>query len=153
MWAHWWLPLCYADPMARRPHKRTAAGAARRSKRVGAGSEHHEQVRLITWVRNFYPDVLIAAVPNGAKTGAKEGARLVDEGLLKGYPDLIVDEARGEYYGLRVELKRAKANGGGSVSAPQKAVHAKLRARGYAVHVCYGAEAAFTVIEDYLALS
>ncbi len=114
----------------------------------GAGSESHEQVLVIAHLRAFHPDVLVASVPNGGKRGKREAARLKAEGVLPGYPDLLIDEPRGGFHGLRVEMKRTK---GGRLSADQRRVIALLRARGYAVATCHGAADAIETIECYLA--
>jgi hypothetical protein len=60
------------------------------------------------------------------------------------------ESARGPYHGLFLELKRIK---GGVVSPEQDRWHAELRAQGYRVEVCKGAEAAWTVLLDYCGLA
>ena len=54
-------------------------GLARR-----AQVEHTEQVKLVQRVRAFYPDVIIAAIPNGGSRTAQERLRLHGEGVLAG---------------------------------------------------------------------
>jgi hypothetical protein len=54
----------------------------------------------------------------------------------------------GGYHGLYIEMKRAK---GGQLSPPQKEWIDRLRAEGYRVEVCAGADAAMEVITGYLA--
>ena len=112
-------------------------------------SEHTEQVQVVAHVRHFHPDVLIAAVPNGGLRSKTEGARLKLEGVLPGYPDLLIDEPRGPYHGLRIEMKRV---GGEGARSNQREVLVALAARGYRVQVCHGAEVAIGVIESYLQL-
>ena len=56
-------------------------GLARR-----AQVEHTEQVKLVQRVRAFYPDVIIAAIPNGGSRTAQERLRLHGEGVLAGMP-------------------------------------------------------------------
>jgi len=51
--------------------------------------------------------------------------------------------------GLFIELKRRH---GGVVSREQKEIHKLLRAQGYRVEVCKGADAAIQAIIDYLGL-
>ena len=114
-------------------------------------SEHAAQAQVVAHVRYFHPDVLIAAVPNGARLvgGVRAGAKLKAEGMLPGYPDLLVDEARGGWFGLRVEMKRER---GGRVGKAQREVGRRLEAAGYRWVVCAGAREAVRVIEEYLAL-
>lgn len=117
-------------------------------------TEHSEQVRFVSRVRTFYPRLsdLVAAVPNGAKRSTRQGKYLKDEGLLAGYPDLIIDVPMvldGEIrHGLRIEMKRQK---GGVVSADQGRIIGALRRAGYAAAVCEGCEEAWEVFQSYLA--
>ena len=111
--------------------------------------EHTEQAKLVARVRLYYPDALLAAVPNGARLsgGARAGAQLKDEGMLPGYPDLLVDEARGGYFGLRIEMKRQK---GGRLSKAQRETLDALLERGYLALCCAGVEEAWRAFEDYI---
>ena len=111
-------------------------------------SEHQEQVDLVARVRNFYPDVLFFAVPNGGKRGMREAVRLKAEGVLAGVPDLVFAEPRGTHHGLYLEMKRV----GGRVSAPQARIIASLLIRGYAAEVAEGVDEALKIVERYLAL-
>lgn len=112
-------------------------------------SEHVEQTQLVARVRSFYPDVIIAAVPNGGSRHIREAVNLKAEGVLKGFPDLIVAEPRGRYHGLYVEMKR---EGGRSPDPEQKKMLRRLRARGYRTIVGYGVDHAWPLVEAYLAL-
>ena len=109
--------------------------------------EHTEQTQFVARVKHYYPDVLIAAVPNGGKRNPREAARLKDEGVCRGYPDLLIDEARAGWFGLRIEMKRQR---GGSTSADQRAVLAFLDRRGYLAVVCKGAEEAWSLFVHYM---
>jgi hypothetical protein len=97
----------------------------------------------------FHPAVLYAAVPNGGKRTKSEAVRLKKEGVRSGYPDLLIDEARGPYHGLRVEMKRVH---GDRPRQNQRAIHRRLAERGYRVVVGYGSVDAIAQIEAYLAL-
>jgi hypothetical protein len=112
--------------------------------------EHQEQVRFVSAVRCFYPQVLIFAVPNGGKRDPKEAKRLVDEGVKAGVSDLFVAEAREGYNGLFIEMKRSK---GGKVSEKQENFMEAATARGYKCIVSYGAEEAFRDLQYYIGVS
>ena len=112
-------------------------------------SEHTAQAQLVTRVRSFYPDVIIAAVPNGGSRDIREAVKLKAEGVLPGFPDLILAEPRGEYHGLFLEMKREK---GGRLEPRQRRMLDRLRERGYLAEVAYGVEDAWKQVEDYLAL-
>ncbi len=112
-------------------------------------SESHEQALVVAHARQFHPDVVVAAVPNGARRTRWERTRAKAEGLLAGYPDLVVDAARGGWHGLRIEMKRV---GGGRESKAQRDVRRQLTDAGYQCVVCHGAAPAIVELEAYLAL-
>ena len=111
-------------------------------------TEHEEQVTLFTWFRMRYAGMLMYAIPNGGARSSITGARLRDEGVLAGVPDIFLPCPSGGKHGLYIEMKRQK---GGRVSAPQKAVMQALRMQGYEVAVCHGWLEARGCIEQYLA--
>ena len=92
--------------------------------------------------------MLMYAIPNGGARSSITGARLRDEGVLAGVPDIFLPCPSGGKHGLYIEMKRQK---GGRVSAPQKAVMQALRMQGYEVAVCHGWQEARGCIEQYLA--
>lgn len=111
--------------------------------------EHSEQCALIDRVNWTMPDIApsLFAVPNGGKRDLRTAARLKAEGVRPGVPDLFLALPRGEASGLWIELKRRR---GGAVSPDQRAMIDRLRAAGYAVEVCAGADAAWATLCDYL---
>lgn len=113
-------------------------------------SEHNEQTRFVSHVRTFYPHLadLVAAVPNGGARSRTQGKRLKDEGLLPGYPDLIVDYPAHGFPGLRIETKRVEK---GVISPEQRRIIRALRAAGYAVAVARGCDEALDILKAYLA--
>ena len=112
-------------------------------------SESSEQKKFVARVRSFFPDVIIFAVPNGGGRSPREGASLKAEGVLAGIPDLMIPEPRGGFNGLFIEMKRANVK-----SAPkhQREMMDSLRARGYKVELCSGADAAWSCFNDYMLL-
>jgi len=101
---------------------------------------------VVQHFRAFYPDIIIAAIPNGGDRTASERVRLHSEGVLAGMPDLCVLEAKNGFHALFVEMK-TKA---GVVSAKQSAVGLQLNAKGYKAVVARSAAEAIKTIEDYL---
>lgn len=97
-------------------------------------------------VRAFYPDVIIAAIPNGGDRTASERVRLHQEGVLAGMPDLCVLEACGGHHGLFVEMKTAT----GQQSKEQKVLQLQLNANGYLCAVARSAAEGFEIIKEYL---
>ena len=115
-------------------------------KRKRKSIEHIDQVKVVQHFRAFYPDIIIAAIPNGGDRTASERVRLHSEGVLAGMPDLCVLEAKNGFHALFVEMK-TKA---GVVSAKQSAVGLQLNAKGYRSVVARSAADAIKTIEDYL---
>ena len=70
------------------------------------------------------------------------------QGVCSGVPDLCLPVARGGYYGLWIELKRADHSNGPSPA--QKAWLERLQVEGYFCVLAYGASEAIEAIENYL---
>lgn len=87
--------------------------------------------------------------PNGGDIGGKRGDKLRKMGVKAGYPDLMLDIAKGIYHGLRIELKRKR---GGKVSAAQIERLAMLNDEGYYAVVCKGYQEATQTIRAYINL-
>jgi len=123
--------------------------------RQHSASESDEQKALMRWATLFtprYPDLAwLAAIPNGGHRHKATAGRMKAEGVKAGYPDLLLDVARGGYFGLRIELKRRR-KADSRTSPRQSQWHDRLRAEGYRVEVCLGWEVARDVILAYLAL-
>lgn len=108
--------------------------------------EHTEQVKVVQYIRTFYPETIIAAIPNGAATTAKNRLYLYSEGLLSGFPDLIIAEAKKGFNGLFIEMKTFK----GIESDNQKIIRERLINKGYLVYIARSADNAIKLIKDYL---
>lgn len=113
-------------------------------------TESEEQRCLFDWatiVAGKYPALnLLFHIPNEGKRSQWTGARMRSEGLKSGVPDLCLPVARSGYHGLYIELKAGK----NKPTANQLVWLEALEAQGYKTAVCYGWEAAKTVIEAYL---
>ena len=115
-------------------------------KRKRKSIEHIEQVKVVQHIRAFYPDTIIAAIPNGGDRTASERVSLHSEGVLAGMPDLCVLEAKNGFHGLFVEMKTET----GKVSSKQSDVGLQLNAKGYRSVVARSAAEAIKTIEEYL---
>lgn len=114
--------------------------------------ESEEQIALFRWADmlsvSLRPELrLLYHVPNGGSRNKIEAARLKEEGVRSGVPDLCLPVSRGGYHGLYIELKRTS---GGRVSETQKRWLAALTEAGYLAVVCHGWDEARHVIENYL---
>lgn len=119
-------------------------------------SEHVEQKTLFEWAATQFvphPELRwLYAIPNagGEDQSARiRGARMVAEGLKKGYPDVGLDVARGRYHGLRIEMKRREK---GKLSVHQEVWRDWLLSQDYAWAECRGWNDATVVILRYLQL-
>lgn len=75
-------------------------------------SEHIEQIQLVQWFRQKFPEIRIFAIPNGGHRHKAAAMKLKLEGVSKGIPDLFIPELL-----LWIEMKRET---GGKVSIHQK---------------------------------
>lgn len=114
--------------------------------------EHTEQAELMSWLSLAWPGLVVFAVPNAAKRSAYLAQRLKAEGLESGVPDVYIEEARGGWFGLRIEMKRSdqarRADGG--LSEAQERFIPRLQAKGYKVAVCYSSAQAIKTVETYM---
>jgi hypothetical protein len=108
--------------------------------------EHTEQCKLVGRVRAFYPDVLIAAIPNGGSRTAQERVAMHAEGVLAGMPDLCVLEPSGGFCGLFIEMKTQT----GVVAAAQRDIAKRLNSTGYLCVTSRSADDGWAVVEEYL---
>lgn len=118
--------------------------------KIKGKQEHYNQVMLFDYFERFHPEVyeVMAAMPNGGLRSDKTARDMLAEGQKKGYPDIIIDMAKGRYHGLRLELKAGKNN----CSESQKSYQVTLRNGGFAVVVAWEFEAAKRAIEEYINL-
>jgi hypothetical protein len=116
-------------------------------------SEHLEQCALFEWAewaQGQYPELaLIHAIPNGGHRHKATAAKMRREGVKSGVPDICLPIARRGFHGLYIELKYGR----NKPSENQYRWIESLRAQGYCVQVCYGAQIAQAVIEDYLGIT
>ena len=143
-------------------------------------SEHEEQVEVVNYLRkhkiehtsmpneNKYGGVIRGILQSfkvGKPTANKIASMITSkiertlkaEGKQKGYPDLIIDEPNRHFHGLRIELKRRRkqlktklSTAHTKISPEQQDWINRLNAKGYKAVVCYGADEAIDVIEEYM---
>ena len=117
-----------------------------------APTEHEEQVALFQWAaanEGEHEELkLLFAVPNGGYRPMTTAAMLREEGVKAGVPDCCLPVARGRFYSLWLELKRADRS---NHPTPAQAEWIEcLRSYGHMAVVCYGAQEAIIAIKDYL---
>lgn len=113
-------------------------------------SEAQEQIALIQWVNlqsGKYPELaLLYHIPNGGSRHPAEAARLKQQGVKAGVPDLCLPVARGGYNGLYIELKAGR----NKPTPLQNEWLGWLNQQGYKAVVCWGWQAAKDEIMAYL---
>ena len=119
-------------------------------------TERQEQIGLVKWARLRaikQPALnMLISIPNGGYAlDSATGAKLKAEGLAKGFPDLLLLYPSGQYHALAIEMKSQRK--GAALRPEQRQWIERLQAAGYAVCVCYGANAAIQTIERYLNLN
>ena len=109
--------------------------------------EWQEQAALFDWIR-YHPHIEPYAIhiANERKSTPKQGAFLKRQGVKPGVADIFIAIPTEAYSGLWIELK-AK---GGRPSRRQIEFLFNMSEVGYATAVCFGAEEAISVIQDYL---
>lgn len=114
--------------------------------------EATEQILLFQWATlntGRLPDLaLMYHVPNGGTRNEIEAARLKQQGVKPGVPDICIPAARGRFHGMYIEMKANR----GRVSDKQKEWLSMLNDRGYHAVVCYGFEDARLEIEAYFSV-
>ena len=83
---------------------------------------------------------------NEAKRSVKLASMLKAQGLKSGVPDVCILEPRKDKHGLFIELKVGK----NKPTEEQERWLKRLSERGYVVAVCYTAEHAIRIIQEYM---
>lgn len=116
-------------------------------------SEHAHQSALFTWtrlpaVRSAFPGIdLLEASLNGVHLSKAQAGKAYAAGMLRGALDLNLPVARGQYFGMRVEMKHGR-----NKPTPDQEWHAaRLQEEGWYVVVCWDWEDARDEIVRYLA--
>jgi hypothetical protein len=121
--------------------------------------EKHQQ-RFITWAAMTWPSLsALEGFHHPANGGARtkragrdgrlyspEALRLQLLGVRRGYPDLLLDVAVGDWHGLRIELKDLD----GELSTDQRPWLVRLRREGYYADVARGWRDARRLTLEYL---
>ncbi len=112
--------------------------------------EYQIQVALFQWAKDNlskYPELaLLHASLEGVKLPIGLAVKMKAAGMRAGFPDVILDVARGGYHGFRLELKAP----GGRPSKIQRVVHQALINEGYKVVISDNLQNAVEAILSYL---
>lgn len=137
-----------SDPMSQFHSRKAAKIVTQRElddKR--ASSEWDEQLRFCKWLKNTYPDILFRSDIQSAgklSPGMQNIKQIIDP--YSGWPDITVYLQ----WPLGIEMKRIGASISGEHWRQQSEMHERLRKLGWTVMVCFGAEEAKRMFEEYL---
>jgi hypothetical protein len=114
-------------------------------------TESMEQKKLVAWA-NLKNIPLVKHANEGRRT-PQNGARLRDEGLRAGYPDLFCCVARGGYFGAYIEMKRNRpytdSERRTDTWIKQEAWLTYLRGQGYYAEFAFGFDDAREQLSKY----
>lgn len=113
-------------------------------------SEHTHQVALFRWaeyIEPLRPELkLMFAVPNGGKRDKTTAAKLKEEGVKPGVPDVVLPIPRAGFAGLFIEMKKPDGRARGNQSEWSEG----LKKAGNRAEFCYGFEEAKKLVCEYL---
>ncbi len=120
----------------------------RRAKKPRNDLEHQLQTAFFQWLAIQHPTIhkVSFAIPNAAKRSFVTAAKLKDEGLKAGVPDVLLCVPHGTYAGFFIEFK-IKPN---KPTDLQVAMMAELTANGYRCEVIYDLDSAISFVNDYI---
>lgn len=121
-------------------------------------SEEQTHQAVCNYIRLKYPDVIFNTDLSGLRLTMPQSIKVKKLRSSNGFPDLVIYEARGGYYGLFLELKRPSeklfCNDGrmrkNDHLQEQFEMHEKLRKRGYYCQFACGFEESKILIDNYL---
>lgn len=107
-------------------------------------TEDAEQEAIIEYCELKH--IVVVHIPNESKRSLAYGAKMKRMGLRKGFPDLLFPTPCKGYHGLYIELKRNKDS---KPTKEQLQWLYYLNEQKYKAELCYGADEAIKVIEEY----
>lgn len=120
--------------------------------RYAQRSEDTEQINVMNWARcneSIYPELKwLHHCPNGGTRNRGEAIKFKQLGVKAGVSDIFLPCPKGTYHGLYIEMKY----GSNKTTAQQKEFLSDMAAADYYVATCYGAQAAVSIIKEYLEL-
>ena len=113
--------------------------------------ESIEQQTVIRYLKFKVPNANVTSSIAGVKVSMFTMQALKRCGYAPGTPDLMIFEPRKGYHGLFIEMKTGKTiyTERGKATSEQLEWQEKLKVRGYAAHICYGADEAIKIIDEY----
>lgn len=125
-----------------------------------AFNEEAEQIELCDYIRETYPTAIFNSDHSGIRVGQGLANKVKKLHSENGIPDLSIDEPRGGYYGLKIELKATGSSPFRKTGMLRNSEHLRkqwkmlmrLEIKGYCAGFCTGIEEAKAVVDWYLSL-
>jgi len=133
--------------------------------------EESLQISISKYLRLQYPNAIFTAEGSGLKLTKGQAVKASKQRSSRGLPDLWIDEPRGMYHGLRIELKREgdspfRKDGKGLKKkivrkpdgttfdhiAEQAEIIARLQSKGYYACFSVGFDQTKKIIDEYMKL-
>ena len=115
-------------------------------------SESEEQKTVFAWARFMETKEprleLMYHTPNGGYRAPGTAARMKEEGVKAGVPDICLPVPACGFHGLYIEMKKRDHSNG--PSREQSRYISMLRDQGNRVEIAYGCDAAIDIICEYL---
>lgn len=115
----------------------------KKTKRKPQHKESRIQKQMIEWFHLQYPNLVIAAVPNGGRRNALEAKIMKGEGVLAGFSDLIIIAPKNVLF---VEVKTED----GRQSEKQAVFQKNVEKLGFQYSICRSLEEFILTIEKWL---
>jgi|SRR5882672_6246186 len=116
--------------------------------KTGFPSEQVEQNQVVKYLK--LRNIMHCAVANGGKRDAIEAARLRNQGVSPGFPDLFIAHPKPPYSGLMIEMKPKK---GGKLTDSQTFWLEQLNKLGYLAVCARGFDEAKKYIDEYFSFN
>lgn len=110
--------------------------------------EQTEQIKFfeyLGWKHKNYVDVCFS-IPNEGKRTYVQLAQLVKAGLTSGVPDVFCAIPNKKHPGMFIEFK----HGDNKLSPSQARIIPRLKEMGYQCEVCYSADEAIIIFDEYM---
>ena len=125
-----------------------------------AFNEESEQIALCNYIRSQYPTVVFNSDHSGIRVGQGLANKVKKLHSENGIPDLSVDEPRGGWFGLKIELKATgnspfRKNGmlkDNDHLRKQWKMLMRLSNKGYFSGFCTGFDEAKEIVDWYMSL-
>lgn len=125
-----------------------------------ASDEEGEQIALCDYIRENYPDVVFNSDHSGIRAGQGLANKVKKLHSANGIPDLSIDEPRGGWFGLKIEMKATGVSPFRKSGMLRDSEHlrkqwrmlARLEIKGYLAGFCVGLEQGKEIVDWYMSL-